>query len=270
MKILRVDTVRLRNEEWLQLHAEFFHLMLKCGAEELGVERMFRNYEPLYREAEGVMELLRRSFITADAAKANRLRVELFRGLRDAAGAYRRSLDGEKRLAAAKIDAVIKKYGKGILRGARSGITASIDGFLQEFTPGEGWLDLSAEALLLGLGEWIRDLEAVNTAYKTARKLRAEETASRPETGLLRKLRGEIDRMYRSMINVVDAVLLTVEVSAEGAGSGGEGDVRGASPEGSPGEVAVRFAKALNVYLSHYIMLLKGRRTRSGRGELPE
>jgi hypothetical protein len=273
MEIHRFTLSRLRNEEWLRFHTEYKGLATECGTDLLRIERIYPYYIERYNEADRLLELLGKSFVTAKTAAAEVQRDTLFRGLRDAVKSNLRILDAAKQDAAVKVYAVIKKYSSAILRGGRSAKTAAIDNLVQDLTNGEGGEDFSQEAQTLGLGKWVTDLDAANTAYKQSLADRAQEATTRPEIGRLQQVRLEMDHFYTNMINSIDMLLLAIETGKATGGDEEEEDPDSPPVEGrdapalTPDEKVIAFAKALNSYITHYKSLLKGRRTRSEKKE---
>jgi hypothetical protein len=267
MEITKFKPTPLRVEEWFRLHSEFSGLVVLCGVDVLNMERLFPPYEILYKEADELLEVLRKSFITADTQSADRQRERIFRGLRNAAKSYQYTPDAEKQTAGAKVSAVIRKYSSAILKGSRAEKTAAIDNLLQDLTPVEGGIDLSPEIQLLMLGVWVTDLKAANTAYKQSISERVEETVARPDVGRLKQIRIEMDRYYTNMTNAVNALLLAIDSSGgnendeEEEEPGGPVEDRGTLPSTADGKI-LHFARALNAYIAYYKALLKGRRTR--------
>ncbi|MDR2118669.1 MAG: DUF6261 family protein [Tannerellaceae bacterium] len=266
MEIRRFAIGRLYNEEWFRFHTEFRNLVLLYAAERLGLPRLFIPYQTMYEEADRLQELLRRSFITGNISTADRMREGVYRSLRDTVRSFRNSLDADRRKASVKVDAMVSKYGRAILRATVSSRTAAIDGLLQDLTATAGGVDLSQEVQLLGIDRWLADLETVNTTYKQSLEERHSEAFGRPEAGRLKQVRVKMDHSYTNMLNLVNALLSVVTVPPsegdEPDSSPAEG--RGALPDESD-ERLLHFAKALNLRIAHYKTLLKKRRARSGK-----
>jgi hypothetical protein len=267
MTVTRFTIAKLRNEEWFRFHTEVKELVLLYGAELLGVVRLFVFYCTLYDEADRLLEVLRRSFTTAETSESDRKREAVFRSLRDVAKSFRSALDPAQQSAAEKVYAVVSKYNQAILRGSLASKTAAIDNLLQDLTTVSGGIDLTQEVQLLGIGVWVTNLDTVNTAYKQSLAERSDEEAARSDAGRLRQVRMDIDHYYVNIINTIDALLLGI-----GGGSAGEaeedededdGPVEGrdALPE-APDEKLLHFVRALNVRIARYKALLKGRQTR--------
>jgi hypothetical protein len=271
MKILRFLVGRLRNEEWFRFHTEYYGLVILYTAELLGIKRIFLLYEALLKEADRLLELLQASFSTTGTAEADYLRTEMFKGLRDAVKSFLHSIDSQTQTAAKKLHTVITKYGSAIMKGGRAAKTAAIDNLLQDLTHGESLVDLSAEVQLLDLGQWVTNLNDANVAFKESLAERAGEAADRPEAGRLIQVRAAMDSYYIHMINSIDTLLIGIyggeaeEEEEEEEEDNGPVEERDTPlPDGND-EKIIRFAKELNVYITHYRALLKGRQTRKNK-----
>lgn len=254
MTISRFGISNLLNEEWFRFHTEFFTLAVACGLDVLDFFQIFPLYEPLYREADEQLEIIRRSFYTADTAEYERLRKQVFRSLRNIAKSQCRSLNPAEQSAAVKVFAAVEKYSKSILRGSLPAQTAAADNLLQDLTSSQGSeARLATEIQLLGLNKWVGSLHDTNENYKDALERRSEANAARPKNGRMRLLRREMDHYYIRIIEAVDSRLLTLP------------DAPANAPEEqleTPGEKILHFAARLNDCVARYHALLKGRQTR--------
>ncbi|MDR2810458.1 MAG: DUF6261 family protein [Tannerellaceae bacterium] len=272
MKVSRFRIATLRNEEWFGFHTEYEPLGTQHGSKLQVIDRLLIPYKELYKEADHLLEILRKSFITVDTSTANHQRELVFRGLRDAVKSYLNLLDPIKQKAATKLYAIIRKYADAILKGSLVGKTPAIDNLLQDLTPVEGGIDLSAEVQLLGISAWITDLDTANKAYVQSQTERSEEDAERPEAGRLRQVRAEMDHYYINMVNVVEALLLvagynTADDEEEEDDNGeGQGPVEDRDAVTTTSEEdLLYFVRRLNACIARYKTLLKGRQTRTGK-----
>ncbi|MDR2809444.1 MAG: DUF6261 family protein [Tannerellaceae bacterium] len=252
MPVLRFNIYKLRNEEWFRFHTEFFDLATLCGPEALNIHLHFLSYCILYKEADGLLELLHKSFITTDTVQADQQRCRIFQGLRNTAKSLQKVLDPAKQNAAGKVYTMMNKYYNVLRKGTQAAKTAAIDNLLQDLTKDEGGMDLSEEVLLLQLGEWVTDLTVTNNAYKQSLMQRTGEAARRPETGRLQQVRAKMDIYYTHMVHIVNAFALIEEENVE----------ENAQPDMPDGKI-IHFIKSLNFCVSRYKTLLKGRQTRS-------
>ncbi|MDR2389288.1 MAG: DUF6261 family protein [Tannerellaceae bacterium] len=265
MQIQKFGIRKLRNEEWFRFHTEFSELAVLCGLIILGLERLYPPFEALYKEADELLERLRKSFITINTTEANQQREQQYRGLRESVKTFLYSLDANVKAAAAKLNDVIGKYHATIMRGGRSAATAAIDNLLQDLTSTPGGMDFSQEVHLLGVETWVNSLTAANQTYKEAMAQRIEESTRRPDTGRLKQVRLEMDFLYLSMTSAVNARLAAIgnipeEEEEEEEPSGPVEDRN--LPDTDDGKV-IHFAKGLNFCIAHYKAILKGRHTRS-------
>ncbi|MDR2118777.1 MAG: DUF6261 family protein [Tannerellaceae bacterium] len=269
MNIIRLKYHALRNEEWFGLHSEYFELATVAVADLPVIESLLPSYKVLYKEADQLLEILRKSFLVSDTTSANRHRDLAFRSLRDAVKPYLNLQNPAKQSAAEKVYAVIRKYADAIQKGSLVGKTAAIENLLQDLKGVDGGIDLSAEVQLLAIGPWVEELNEANQAYKQAHAERTDEEAERPEAGRLRQVRLELDHYYVNMVNVVDALLLAGGHNAAGEEDDEDEDEDDGPVEGrdtapaDPSEKLLQFVRQWNARLSHYKTLLKGRQTRS-------
>jgi hypothetical protein len=221
----------------------------------------------MYKEADKLLEILRKSFTTVDTTEANTQRIAQYRGLRDNIKSYLLSLDANVKAAAVKLYDVVGKYNNIILKGGTSAATAAIDNLLQDLSAAEGGIDLSQEVQTIGATTWVNNLRTTNETYKQALAERSEESTDRPDAGRMKQVRAEMDQYYSAMINIVDARLLVIgnlpdEEEEEEQPSGPVEDR--SLPDTEDGKI-VYFAKRLNFHITHYKSILKGRQTRSGK-----
>ena len=272
MEIPRFEITALHNEEWFRYHTEFLTLAIACGLDILDFFHIFPLYEPLYHEADELLEIIRRSFYPPDTTEYEKLRKEVFRSLRDISKSQCRSLDPAEQSAATKVYAAIEKYSKSILRSSLPAQTAATDNLLQDLTSAQGSdSHLAAEVQLLGLDKWVESLHTTNENYKAALDKRGEVNASRPKTGRLQELRKEMDHCYTRIIEAVNSRLLTIPDMPANAPEeqpetpGGSGPVEETLPltqPATPEEKILHFALRLNDCIARYHALLKGRQTR--------
>jgi hypothetical protein len=272
MKIIRFLIRNLRNEEWFRFHTEFFDFATLCGLDVLKIKHLYHPYEVLYKEADLLLEILRKSFVTADSVIANSRRTEIFLGLRITAKYLRKVLSPEKQAAAVKVFAVVEKYNKVIRTGSLAAKTAAIDNLLQDLREHKGATDVSQEVTLLKLDDWVDDLYTTNENYKQSLAERIEEVAGRPTAGRMQVVRAAMDKYYLGMINIIDTLLLTVNTTAgedEDDAPGYPVEVHD-NPPMTHDEKLLHFAKALNYHIARYKTLLKGRQTRKNKNREEE
>jgi len=201
MKCNRFRVEALRNEEWFQFYTEFKALVEQYGASSLNIDALFAVFVSLYADADTALEIIRKSATTQQLQEADTVRDSTFRGLVDAVKSARNHFDTVKRDAARRIQIVIEQYGN-IARKAYDDETASIYNFVQEMR-GQYHMDI----MILGLLEWIDQLDASNQTFSTLMESRYAEEAGKTDLRMA-EVREKTDRCYRDMIDRFDALML--------------------------------------------------------------
>lgn len=200
MKIKKVDLNRLRNEEHFQFHTDFNALTESYTAIALGIEAAFAAYQPLYNDENEALDLIRRSALTADIAAADALRDHTFRGLRDTIKSATSHFLAEKQQAAARLIVVLDHYGD-LGRKSYDEETAAIGSFIDDLN------ELNADVTLLGLADWIAELQANNEAFDNLKKMRYTEGAGKTQLRM-KEVRRQVDDAYGIITERIDALVI--------------------------------------------------------------
>ena len=201
MKCNRFVVDKLRNEEWFQFYTEFKALVEQYTAAALNIDALFSVFVTLYAAADEALEIIRKSATTAQIADADVNRDGTFRGFSNAVKSMLDHFDTLKRDAAKRVQIVINTYGN-MARRSYDDQTASTYNFLQEMTG-----KYAADIALLGLGDWITQLDADNKEFDSLMKNRYDETSERTNLRL-QPIRLETDRNYRDTLDRLDALTL--------------------------------------------------------------
>jgi hypothetical protein len=81
MKIVKIDTTRLRNDAHFQFHTEFRDLVAKNGAETLKIKPQYDAYLPLYDRVDEALKKIVKSEFTAKIHEADKARDEIYVGM---------------------------------------------------------------------------------------------------------------------------------------------------------------------------------------------
>jgi hypothetical protein len=107
--------------------------------------------------------------------------------------------NADKRNAAGKIRIVLDYYGN-IAAKAFDQETAAVDDLLRELNDNH-----VADVQLLGLTDWLIQLDVENQKFKTLMSERYAETAKRPSTRM-KAARSETDKALRALLDMVEAL----------------------------------------------------------------
>ena len=200
MKCNRFRTGNLRNEEWFQFYTEVKELIDSYDPESLDIAALFSVFVVLYGDVDTALEIIRKSITTERIANADTTRDNTFRGFADAVKSACNHFDAEKRDAAKYLQNILDHYGN-IARKLLDEETASIYNLVQEVRVKPAYLTL------LGLTDWVDQLEIENKAFEALMEKRYSEESSKT-TLKMKELRVETDRCYRSILDRIDALIL--------------------------------------------------------------
>ena len=201
MKCNRFVVEKLRNEEWFQFYTEFKSLVEYYGADALNIDALFSAFVVLYADADEALEIIRKSAITMQLAESDTTRDGTLSGFNGAVKSALKHFDPLKCEAAKRVQIVIDTYGN-MARKSYDDQTASIYNFLQEMN-GKYAADIS----MLGLGDWVAQLDAENKAFDTLMQSRYAENSEKTNLRL-QSIRLETDRNYRDTLDRIDAMIL--------------------------------------------------------------
>jgi hypothetical protein len=201
MKTNRIDLPHLRNEEHFQFHTEFKASVAKYGAKVLNIEEAYTSHETLYGQEMDALQVIRKSATTEQLADADAERDDIFRGMSDALKSNHNHFNADKRTAAARVKVVFGQYGN-VARKPYDEETASITKLIAEVKG-----SLVNDIATLGLSDWMAELDSRNKAFDTLMKSRYSEEAIKTDLQM-KSVRVEIDAVYRSIIERLDALML--------------------------------------------------------------
>ena len=201
MKIKKLDLLNLRNEEIAQFFTEFKDLVLLHDATTLNIEALFATFLVNYKQIGEALNLIIKSTITAKLVAADEVRDDAYRGFKYIVKGNTYYFDADKKEAAIKIQNVLDRY-NGMERKAYEQETASYNALLAEFKN-----DLSTEIKLLGLNDWIKQMQTTNEAFNALMSSRFDEGASQTDLRM-KEIRIEIGNVYQSITNRIEASIL--------------------------------------------------------------
>jgi hypothetical protein len=217
-KIKRVRQKELPNEIWFQLYTVIKDLFEDDDAareddepnedtgrpyspDTLGIAELFTLFLIWYDKADEALELIRKSATTEKLAEADAARDITFRGFSAAVFSAVNHFDAAKRDAARRVQVVLNHYGN-LARKSYDAETAALYNILQEFTGAN-----AGDIALLGLNDWVVQLETENKAFSALMETRYNENARKTDLRM-REVRNETDRIYRQMIERIEALAL--------------------------------------------------------------
>jgi acyl carrier protein phosphodiesterase len=200
MKFRRLNFQNLNNEKWFQYFTEFKNLVERLTPEAIDIKEMFIVFLSLYSDADTALVIIRKSAETALLDGADQKRDLTFRGLVDVVKSAHNHFDPMKQNAAFELDIVFDHFGNLSIKTPNDE-TASIYNFLQEIRK------YSAQISLLGLEDWLVELENNNKAYDELVTKRNISVTSRTSLRMV-DVRKQTQDVYRKIIERVEALIL--------------------------------------------------------------
>jgi hypothetical protein len=200
MKIAILNLPRLRNEEHFQFHTDFKNLTESSNPASLGIAETFENYLVQHGNEKEALDVIRKSAVTDDIAEADALRDDIYKGLRDAMKAAGRHFLPEKQQAATRIQVVLDHY-NGLSIKPYDEETAAITSMIAELATH------AADITLLGLSDWVSELQANNEAFDSLKKARYSEIASKTQLRM-KQTRVAADDAYTRVTERINALAI--------------------------------------------------------------
>jgi len=241
MKLNELDLTRLRNEEHYQFHTDVKNLILNSDPLTLKIVDAFDVYVSNYNNESEALDLIRKSAITDDIAKADSDRDAIFRGMCDAAKAGAKHFNAATRQSALRIKVVLDHYGNLTIKNYDQE-TASITSLLADLNQ-----KYEDDADAAGLTGWIAELKTKNDFFAALKKQRYTEESEKTMLRM-KQVRTDVDTTYHAIVNRINALIII------------EGESAYAS-----------FANEMNARFDSYSHLLAQRKGRNAKdGVVPE
>jgi hypothetical protein len=199
MKVTKTNLHSYRNEQWFQFYTEFNRL---TGIyTNLGLDEQLALFRSLYDKADEALEIIRKSDKTELISDVDLKRDHTFRGFSGSVKALANHFDQGKQEAVRQLQIVLKHYGV-VNSLPHDEETAAIHNLLQDLKT-----TYSPQIALLGLGEWVEELEKDNNAFQVLVADRNTEEATRCSLRMI-EVRKETDALYRQIIERLEALIV--------------------------------------------------------------
>jgi len=201
MKITKIDLTKLHNGEHYQFQSEFQFLIAQTGAQVIHIETLFATFIPLFNNEAEALSLIQKSDITEQLHEVDMERNALFRGFSDAVKSACNHFIEAKSSAAKHFSILLEKYGN-VAQKSYDQETADITNLVKEIV-GTYLNDIN----LLGLMDWVSELNAKNQEFDTLMQKRYTQEADKTELRM-KQVRTEVDAAYHDIVNQIDALIL--------------------------------------------------------------
>ena len=208
LKIDKMHLAHLRNDAHFQFHTEFRDLVVQHNPETLKISPQFEAYQPLYAREDEALKKIVKSEFTAKIHEADKARDEIYLGMAETNTAALRHFDPDVRQAASRLKIIFDTYGN-VTNKPLNEETSAIYNILQELKG-----KYAADAESVGLTLWVTELETRNLAFEALVKERFDETAARTTDIVMKQARAQLDEVYKTIVERINALAVVEGVTA--------------------------------------------------------
>jgi hypothetical protein len=201
MEIIKIKLPALRNGEHYQLMVGAAQDIKDANPETLNVAQLYPDFVDIVGKEDIALEAIPKSPLTQQVTDADEARDSAFRGFALAVETQSYNPDPAKVQAAYNIQVVIDHYGNIALKPYTEETTA-INNLVQDINT-----RCADDVALLGIGEWITELNNTNKAFDDLMNRRFDKAAGQPHINL-RETRKAADKIFSEIINRINASII--------------------------------------------------------------
>lgn len=201
MNVKKIDLSKLRNEEHFQFCADFAALVGRYNANNLNIANEFNTFMNRYSKEDDVLQEIRKSDKTLSIAEVDNLRDDYFRGISFGIKSNQFHFNKQKRECANRIAIILDQYGN-VAKKSYNQETADISKLVQEATGA-----YANDFNVLGMMEWIQEIDRVNKQFMEVMRQRDNESADKPLYSM-KEIRTEVNEIYYNIIKRIEAVII--------------------------------------------------------------
>jgi predicted negative regulator of RcsB-dependent stress response len=201
MKIEKIRFPALRNEEHTQLMTDLVALLEQAGPAKLNVEQQVVALKQLLADENQALLVVRKSAMSDLLVDADIVRDDVFRGVADAVKSAINHFNPDKQAAAKRMAVVLGQYGNVAVKPYNDE-TMAISKLVAEANGA-----LKADIALLGLADWMVELDNKNKAFDQLMKGRFTEESLKTDLKM-RQVRLQVDTALRQLIDRINALVL--------------------------------------------------------------
>jgi hypothetical protein len=198
MEILKLRTPALQNDEHFAFFTEFIGFVNEAGADALKIGKPFDAFKTLFADEDEALKKILKSNFTRLIHDADVERDTVFSGLAEANRTALKHFKPAIREAAIRLQIIFDTYGN-VAQKSIDAETSAVQNLLGELTRNH-----AADMTTVGLNEWAEELRRLNEKVWELTVERDEETSA-GTTVVLRRVRLEMDEIYRRMITRIEA-----------------------------------------------------------------
>ncbi|MDR0604393.1 MAG: DUF6261 family protein [Bacteroidales bacterium] len=203
-EILEINSINLKafhHDEHFQLMTELKDLINTVTASRLKIDDEYTEFLVVYEQEDVSMRKILKSPVTSQRQQADKKRDATYSGLSGTVESAMFHFDPLKVAAAGRLNIVFKTYGN-VARKSYNEATAAIHNILVDLR-GKYATDIE----ILGLKEWVDELEIENNAFEELMKVRFTELEEKTDLKA-KEVREKMDKIYALIVKRINAIFL--------------------------------------------------------------
>jgi len=201
MKILNFALSRLHHDEHFQFQTSLKNLLLTFSLLTMKLGMVFTNFQQLVDNEGIALDKVLKSTFTKQMEIADNRRDETFRGLCDAVKSGLKHFRADVRQAAERLQVLLDRYGNLAVK-PDDGETGSLIALINDLNT-----TYAADVALVGLNDWVAELNANNQAFDNLKNSRYTEETKRTQL-IMKQERAKVDTVYHQMTDLINAYML--------------------------------------------------------------
>jgi hypothetical protein len=201
MRIDYINTRNMRNDAHFQFFTEFRNLAQGDAAVLPKIQQLFDEWLRHYALEDDALKKIVKSVFTGKIQETDAARDEIYNGMVEINRATLKHFSAEKREAAEHLKILFDTYGD-VAKKPLKDQTSAVYNILQELK-GSKYAPFAA---IVGIGEWIAQLETLNRELEALTAERSSEAAAKTDI-VLKDARAEVDRLYVAIVRRINAYI---------------------------------------------------------------
>ena len=201
MKVKRLKISNLRNAAHQQFHTEVRDVCVKQNLPNLNLVGVVTAHSQVLAQEVEAMQYMYKSATTRQMEDADEARDVVYRGLSDLVKPMRNHFDAAKAKAAERVWVVIDNKGN-VPSEEYNAETADISNLVAELRG-----KYAADITLLGITDWVNQLDTLNKNFDALFKSRYSESSAKTQLRM-KKIRPLVDDAFRALTERIDALAL--------------------------------------------------------------
>jgi len=201
---MKVDSLHLnnqRNAAHYQFQTDFNQAVIRFTPQALCIVEAFEAFQLLYQDEGVALVSISKSAATDQLGNADHYRDGTFRGMSDTVSSKLNHFSAAIRDAAKRVMVILDGYGN-LAPKPNDEESGLISGLIADLRT-----KLPADVTLLGIEDWIAELERQNNVFVALQASRNSEEASRTELRM-KQVRIEVDAAYRKIVERINALIV--------------------------------------------------------------